>query len=98
MYFMIYTEDKADSLHIRTENRDAHLAWLRSDPAITLRTAGPWLDDDGDMRGSLLLVDAVDKASVKAWLSNDPYRKAGLTARTIVHAYHWVIGTPSPQG
>jgi len=40
MNFIVYTEDKPDSLSIRKTNRDSHLAWLKSDnPSVTLLTA-----------------------------------------------------------
>jgi len=57
MKFLIYTEDKANSLDIRKKNRDAHLAFLKSGNGATVLTAGPWLDDDGVMKGSLLIVE-----------------------------------------
>jgi uncharacterized protein YciI len=94
-YFLIHTADKVDSLSIRQDNRDAHLAWLRSDPDVNLHVAGPWLDEDGIMRGSLLIVEANSQTNVENWLSKDPYRLAGLTDRTTLQAYHWVVGAPS---
>lgn len=93
-YFLIHTADKADSLHIRQENREAHLAWLKAEGDVTLHIAGPWLDDDGVMHGSLLIVEAADKAAVENWLSHDPYRAAGLTESTELQAYNWVVGKP----
>jgi len=93
-YFLIHTADKANSLHIRQENRDAHLAWLKSDSPVTLHIAGPWLDEDGVMRGSLLIVEADNKKTVETWLAKDPYRAAGLTERTELQAYNWVVGKP----
>ena len=92
MKFMIYTKDKADSLAIRQANREAHLAWLAAPSNVTLDIAGPWLDDEGIMRGSLLIVDAADKEAVMDWLSQDPYRAAGLTATVTVNGYKWAIG------
>lgn len=94
MHIIIYSTDKANSLDIRKANRGAHLAWLRSDETISVQVAGPWLDEHGEMRGSLLIVDAVSVDAVKAWLSHDPYGHAGLTEQTSVKAYNWVIGTP----
>ena len=94
MYIIVHSADKADSLHIRKANRDAHLAWLRSDESVSVKIAGPWLDDDGEMRGSLLIVEAQSVESVKNWLMRDPYVHAGLTKQTSVKAYNWVIGAP----
>lgn len=95
MKFIVYTEDKPDSLSIRKANRDAHLAWLKTDnPDVKLLTAGPWLDDDNVMRGSMLIVEAANKETVNNWLAQDPYRDAGLTASVMVKAYIWAIGGP----
>ena len=95
MKFLVYTEDKADNLPIRQANRAAHIAWLKAPNAVTLDIAGPWLDDAGIMRGSLLIVDAANKDAVMEWLAQDPYRAAGLTASTTVKAYNWAIGAPA---
>lgn len=94
-YFLVYTADKDDSLPIRQANRDAHLAWLRSDPKVALHVAGPWLDAGGVMRGSLLIVAADTQSDVENWLALDPYRKAGLTASCDVKPYNWVVGAPA---
>ncbi len=95
MKFIVYTEDKPNSLNIRKENRNAHLAFLRAgDAPVELLTAGPWLDDDGVMRGSVLIVEADDKETVENWLSDDPYRAAGLTGKTMIKAFVWAIGAP----
>jgi len=64
MEFIVYSEDKADSLHIRQAARDDHLAWLRAPSDVKLLIAGPWLDDDSVMRGSLLIEAAGLTASV----------------------------------
>lgn len=95
MQFIIYTEDKPDSLHVRQENRADHIAWLKAENAdVALLTAGPWLDDDGEMRGSMLIVEASKKAEVEAWLGQDPYRAAGLTGSTLIKGFIWAIGAP----
>jgi len=95
MEFIIYSEDKENSLHIRQTAREDHLAWLKAPSDIKLLIAGPWLDDAGVMRGSLLIVEAQNKETVLNWLSHDPYKAAGLTASVMVKAYKWVIGRPA---
>lgn len=92
MEFIIYSEDKADSLHIRQAARNDHLTWLQAPSEVKLLIAGPWLDDEDVMRGSLLIVEAANKDTVLTWLAKDPYKKAGLTASTTIKAYKWVIG------
>jgi len=94
MEFLIYSQDKADSLHIRQSTREAHLKWLKTPAEVKLLAAGPWLDDEDVMRGSLLIVEAKNKAKVLEWLSTDPYKAAGLTKSAEVKAYKWVLGKP----
>lgn len=94
MYFLVYAEDKPDSLSVRQHHRNAHLEWLRSDPNVLVRTAGPWLDSAGDMRGSLLIVESDMQSTVEAWLAKDPYKAGGLTESVTLKPYNWVIGAP----
>ena len=95
MKYMIYTHDQKDSLHIRKEQRDNHLNFLNTEnPNVKLLTAGPWLDDQDTMRGSLLIVEAGRLSDVESWLEQDPYRLAGLTAKTEIHPFIWAIGGP----
>jgi uncharacterized protein YciI len=94
MEFIIYSNDKPDSLHIRQAAREDHLAWLKASSNVKLRIAGPWVDDAGVMRGSLLIVEAADKQTVLDWLANDPYKAVGLIGSVRVKAYKWVIGRP----
>ena len=93
-HYLIYTEDKADSLHIRQANRADHLAWVQGDPRVKLLSAGPWLDDEGDMRGSLLIVEAESLKTVEDWLEQDPYNKSGLTGFKRVRRFNWLLGAP----
>ena len=93
-HFLIYTEDKDDSLSIRMENREAHLNWVTRDPNVQLISAGPWLDAAGDMRGSLLIVSADSLQIVENWLAEDPYNKAGLTGFKRIRRFNWLLGAP----
>jgi len=92
--FLIYAEDKAGSLHIRQNARADHLAWLKAPSDVKLLSAGPWLDNEGTMRGSLVIVEADSQDVVENWLSHDPYRLAGLTKNVTIKPYMWVIGRP----
>lgn len=94
MRFIVHNLDKPDSLNIRQNNRDAHLAFLKADGPVKVETAGPLLSDDGAMIGSMLIVEAEDKAAVQAWLKTDPYTKVGLTAESRIHGFLWAISTP----
>jgi uncharacterized protein len=90
--FIIYSEDKPDSLHIRQSVRNDHLAWLKTKSEVELLIAGPWMDENEIMRGSLLIVKAENKNTVTQWLKGDPYGSAGLTNKVIIKHFKWVIG------
>ncbi len=94
MYFAISCIDKPDSGGLRLETRPAHIDYLKANAAM-VRFAGPYTDDDGGtMRGSLLLVEAADRAAVEAFAANDPYARAGLFASTDIRTWKWAIGNP----
>ncbi len=93
-HFLIYAEDKPDSLHIRQAARAGHIAWLKAPSAVKLLMAGPWLDESGDMRGSLVIVEADSQDTVEDWLAGDPYKSAGLTKTVTIKPYLWAIGRP----
>jgi len=94
MRFLIFSKDKADSLPVRKSNRDAHLAFLITDKAAEVLMAGPWLDEDGVMVGSLLVVDCVDRETLDGWIARDPYAAAGLVGEATVKPFMWAIGAP----
>ncbi|MCP4326881.1 MAG: YciI family protein [Alphaproteobacteria bacterium] len=87
MLFAISCIDKPDSGHIRAQNRDAHLAYLR-DHGDQLMAAGPYISESGDgMTGSLLILQFPDRSSAEAFAANDPYALAGLFERVSIR--HW---------
>jgi uncharacterized protein len=93
MYFVVLCRDKPQSLSIRTSNRDAHLAYLRKNET-QIRVAGPFLDGDGTMVGSMLIIRAETEADVRALLVDDPYAQANLFAEVQIQPWRWVIGEP----
>ena len=95
MQYFIYSEDRDDGAPIRAENRTAHIAWLKSENAtVKVLAAGPWMDDEGNMRGSLLIVEAADKDTLIAWTQSDPYAQARLSKAVTIKPFKWVIGAP----
>ncbi len=87
--FAIICRDKPGHLQTRLDTRDQHLAFLKD--ATHLRMAGP-LIEDGEMRGSLLIVEANDLITVKDWADSDPYKAAGLFTSVEVIEWKKVIG------
>jgi uncharacterized protein YciI len=76
MLFVITAYDKPDSLALRMATRPAHADYVQVTGAVKL--AGPFLDGQGAMIGSLIIIEAPDIAAAREWQANDPYAQAGL--------------------
>lgn len=87
--FAVMCTDKENHLETRKANRDAHLAYLKESGVAQ---AGPFLDADGNMCGSLLILDVADLAAAQDWAANDPYAKAGLFQSVSIQHWNRVIG------
>lgn len=90
MRFALMTKDKPGALQTRMDNREAHLAYIAETGVVEM--AGPVLDDDGQMCGSLIVLEVDDLAAAQDWASNDPYAKAGLFSDVTLRAWKKVIG------
>ena len=75
MLFAVYALDKENSLEIRMDTRERHLAYLMNSPLVF---AGPLLDEEGNMCGSLIVLEMEDVSQVEEFTENDPYAIAGL--------------------
>ncbi len=78
MLIALIAHDKPGALPTRLETREAHVAYLKSTGVVA--QAGPFLDESGNMCGSLVVLEVADMAAAEAWAANDPYAKAGLFA------------------
>jgi uncharacterized protein len=90
-HFALHCVDKPNSLDLRVATRPQHVEYLQGQ-ADAVRLAGPYLDDDGDMCGSLLIIDAPDLAAARAFAAADPYAKAGLFERVEVRPFRTGLG------
>ena len=77
---------------VRQANRDAHLAYVAD---FDLLVAGPLLDDEGEMRGSLLVVDLPTREAVEAFVTHDPYTVAGLSEYSRIWGFRQTVGRVS---
>lgn len=94
MLFVVTCIDKPGHLQVRLDNRPAHLDFLKAN-AAAVKAAGPFLSDDGEsMVGSLLIVEAADRAALDAIVSADPYATAGLFESVTVRPWRWSVGNP----
>jgi uncharacterized protein YciI len=89
--FVLNCHDKPNSLALRMATREAHLAYAGPQRDI-LKLGGPHLDDNGDMAGSLMIIDVPDRAAAEAFSANDPYTKAGLWSRVEITPFRITLG------
>jgi uncharacterized protein YciI len=67
------------------------VSYVLADPSV--KTAGPFLADDGEtMIGTLLILDVASRADAEAFATNDPYHKAGLFESVEVLPWKHLIG------
>jgi uncharacterized protein len=85
MLFVITALDKESALPLRLATRAAHFDYVRETGAV--RLGGPFLDEKGDMIGSLIIIEAADLEAARRWQANDPYAKAGLFAHATLHPW-----------
>ena len=89
MHFVIHAIDRADAGSLREHTRPTHLDYLGGFDVVF---GGPMLDDDGAMCGSLIVVQAEDRAAAEAFAAGDPYALAGLFETVTITAMRPVLG------
>lgn len=90
MRVALFCRDKVGALQIRLDTRAAHLEHLNSTGVVEM--AGPLLDDQGQMCGSLIVLQVETLKAAQDWAAADPYAKAGLFESVTVIEWKKVIG------
>ena len=89
--FVLTCLDKPNSLDVRLGAREAHLAYVAERGVLKL--GGPFLNEAGDMAGSLMIVEVADLAAAHAFNANDPYTKAGLFESVDIRPFRVTVGS-----
>ena len=90
--FVLTCIDKPNALDAAHGDPRGALRLCPRTPAGFIRLGGPFLDDDGDMAGSLIIIEAADLAAAEAFTPADPYRKAGLFERVEIRPWQATFG------
>ncbi len=96
MLYALLCTDNSNSTELRAKMRPEHLAYLAS-LGDALKFAGPFLDDAANPIGSLVMIEANDRASAEHIASNDPYKRAGLFASVEIKAWRWALKNPDAK-
>ena len=91
MWYLIYSEDVANSLPLRQQARPAHLARLqalRDEGRLLLAGPHPALDSEepgeAGFTGSTVIAQFASQAAAQGWADADPYVAAGVYAQVTV--------------
>jgi uncharacterized protein YciI len=90
--FVITGFDRPGALELRSQVRPAHLDYVNSE-AARIKVAGPLLDENDQPIGSLLIVEADDRAAAEAFAAGDPYRREGVFERVEIRPWRAALGT-----
>jgi len=90
MLVALIARDKKGALQTRLDNRPAHVDYLKSS-GETVFQAGP-LIENGDMAGSLVILNVEDMAQAESWAAADPYALAGLFESVELVEWKKVLG------
>jgi len=101
MIFAILLMDKPGTEALRIQVRPEHRAYLAK-LSDRIAFAGPLTSEDGQRTvGSLLAMDFPNRVDLDAWLKDEPFTKAGVYEKPIIHVFHnvWTqkAGFPSAQ-
>ena len=90
MQFLVKAYDGPDMLDKRMAVRPAHLEGMR-ELGKQIVFAGGLLDDAGNMKGSALVMDFPDRASLDAYIQNEPYVVAGVWEKIDIETVNAVL-------
>lgn len=89
MLYAVICRDRPGHLQTRLDTRAAHLDHIRDSGIVAM--AGPFLEE-GQMCGSLVVLEADSLAAAQDWAAADPYAKAGLFESVTILEWKKVIG------
>ena len=93
MFYVIHAPDKADSRDRRAATRPRHLEYWGKNAPLKVILAGPMIDEaSGDMKGSVLIVEAESLEAVKQAANGDPYWTEGVFERMDISAVRLPLG------
>jgi uncharacterized protein len=90
MLFAVVRHDKPGCVGLRQAARPRHLEYLTGVMSL-IRSGGAILNDEGQQVGSILFLEAGDRAQAEAFAAADPFVQAGLFASTQIFPFRMVF-------
>ena len=98
MLYLIYSEDVENSLPLRLQVREQHLARLKTlqnEGRLVVAGPCPAIDSenpgDAGFTGSLIIAEFNNLQGAQTWADSDPYIAAGVYQNVIVKPYKKVL-------
>ena len=93
MLFALICNDMPNSLELRLKLRPDHVAFLNG-LGTAMKFAGPFTDDAGSPVGSLVVIEAENRAAIQTLSAQDPYAIAGLFQSVDIRPWKWALKNP----
>ena len=90
--FVLTCIDRPNALEARMGAREAHLAYIKA-RGDQVKLGGPYLDGEGRMIGSLIVIEAASLQEAQTFHEQDPYRLAGLFDASSVTPWRATVGS-----
>lgn len=90
MRIAIFAYDRPGLDDLRRETRKDHLSYIEKSGVV--EQAGPLLDDESHIVGSLIILWVADISAARAWSDKDPYTRVGLFENVTYLEWNRVIG------
>ncbi len=94
-HYVFFGTDKPGHGQVRADCRELHRSYIRTRRnGVVAVVGGPTFGADGQMNGTMLVLEGDSLEAVRDFIANDPYGQAGLFAQTEVRRWHWGLGQP----
>jgi uncharacterized protein len=90
--FAVICTDKPNALDLRMATRPQHLEYLAAQ-GDKIKAGGPFLNEAGEMMGSMSIIEVESRAEAEASAAGDPYAKADLFQSVEIRAWRQVVGS-----
>jgi uncharacterized protein YciI len=90
--FAITCWDKPGAMPERLQHRPDHVAYLKTQDAV-IRVAGPQLDGQGHMCGSLFVIEVDNLEAAKAFNAGDPFVQRGVFGKVDIRGFDKTMGS-----
>ncbi len=96
MYYAIVCMDRPNVGELRERTRPSHGEYLK-EHGDKMHIGGPFEDDNGNIVGTLLIVNVEDRAAAQAFTDNEPLHKAGVFESVVVRRWRQMQPEDSPE-